>query len=266
MVAPNGARRTKGDHPHIPVTIDEIVDTARQCFDAGAGAIHAHVRDEDQNHVLDAGLYRELIGELGAQVPHMQVQITTEAVGRYSNQQQSQVVQTVLPKYVSVSLMEMTGGNITNTENDNAIARRFYHWAFEADIHVQHILYSADEINFLQHCIKAGIVPETLPLEVLFVLGRYSVDQQSDIRDLDGFIDRLELCFPNSQEAPIWAVCAFGVAESECLIGAAKRGGKMRIGFENSLWHSDGRLAQNNAERVDALVKALKLIDELPRK
>ncbi|MEC7495261.1 MAG: 3-keto-5-aminohexanoate cleavage protein, partial [Pseudomonadota bacterium] len=28
MVAPNGARRTKADHPAIPVTIQETVETA----------------------------------------------------------------------------------------------------------------------------------------------------------------------------------------------------------------------------------------------
>jgi uncharacterized protein (DUF849 family) len=37
MVAPNGARRTKADHPAVPMTIAEIVETARQCYAEGAG-------------------------------------------------------------------------------------------------------------------------------------------------------------------------------------------------------------------------------------
>ncbi|MEC8515837.1 MAG: 3-keto-5-aminohexanoate cleavage protein, partial [Pseudomonadota bacterium] len=57
MVAPNGARRTKADHPAIPVTIQETVETALACAAVGAQAMHLHVRDADQQHVLDAGLY-----------------------------------------------------------------------------------------------------------------------------------------------------------------------------------------------------------------
>lgn len=30
----------------------------------------------------------------------------------------------------------------------------------------------------------------------------------------------------------------------------------MRVGFENSLWHADGSLARDNAERVAAIVEA----------
>jgi len=71
MVAPNGARKTTSDHPAIPVTIEQTAITAKACFDAGAGAIHFHVRDTDQKHVLDAGFYREGLEELNRVVPDM---------------------------------------------------------------------------------------------------------------------------------------------------------------------------------------------------
>jgi uncharacterized protein (DUF849 family) len=47
MVAPNGARLGKAEHPALPVTIAEIVATARACHTAGAGAINAHLRDAE---------------------------------------------------------------------------------------------------------------------------------------------------------------------------------------------------------------------------
>ena len=84
MVAPNGARRGKADHPALPVTIPEIVACAVDCQAAGADGIHAHVRDAEGAHVLDAGLYAELIAALAQATPGLAVQITTEAVGRYS--------------------------------------------------------------------------------------------------------------------------------------------------------------------------------------
>ena len=82
MVAPNGARKVKKDHPEVPLTISETVEVAKNCFEAGAGAIHLHVRNDKGEHVLDAGLYKEALNELEHQVPKMHIQVTTEAVGK----------------------------------------------------------------------------------------------------------------------------------------------------------------------------------------
>ena len=107
MVAPNGARLTKADHPALPVTIDETVACAIACRNAGADGLHAHVRDAEQRHVLDAGLYSELLAEMTRQLPGFYAQITTEAVGQYSPAQQRSLVETVRPKAVSIGLREI---------------------------------------------------------------------------------------------------------------------------------------------------------------
>src|SRR6056297_1604958 len=75
MVAPNGARRTKADHPALPMALPEIVETARDCAAAGADGLHLHLRDGEGCHVLDAGLYREAFAELRLTVPQMALQI-----------------------------------------------------------------------------------------------------------------------------------------------------------------------------------------------
>jgi uncharacterized protein (DUF849 family) len=239
MVAPNGARRTKADHPAIPVTIAETVETARACFEAGAGGIHAHVRDAAQNHVLDAGLYRELTDEMAGAVPGMAVQITTEAVGRYSPDEQRAVVKAVMPSMVSVALREMA------PDSDTAEASRFYHWAHEAGISVQHILYAADDVARLAQFAGDGVIPRN-NLQLLFVLGRYAKDQESDPADLEPFLAELHV----SDIEADWAICAFGRSETAALAAAIRQGGKARVGFENSLWNADGSLAVDNAERV----------------
>ena len=239
MVAPNGARRTTADHPALPVTIPQTVATARACFEAGAGGIHAHVRDAEQAHVLDAGLYSELVAELARQVPDMAVQITTEAVGRYTPEEQRAVVRAVMPKMVSVALREMI------PDADTREAARFYQWAHEAQIAVQHILYSSDEVSILEELVAAGVIPGD-DLQCLFVLGRYAKDQESDPLDLLPFLDTLKM----STLTADWAVCAFGRSETAALQAAFAAGGKARVGFENSLWNADGSFAADNAERV----------------
>jgi 3-keto-5-aminohexanoate cleavage enzyme len=240
MVAPTGARRTKADHPLLPMTADEIVGTAAACFAAGAGAIHAHVRDAEGGHSLDIGLYADLVSRLRERVPGMLVQISTEAVGIYTPEEQIALVRALKPAFVSVALREIfpEGG-------DEARAVDFYSGCKSEGISVQHILYDAVDVLRLAE-FQARYLTSTSRLSVIYVLGRYAVDQESGPQDLEPFLDAaLQFSQP-----PDWMVCAFGRGETDCLAAALAAGGKVRVGFENSFWHSDGRIASSNAERV----------------
>ena len=241
MVAPNGARRGKADHPALPVTIPEIVATAAACHAAGAGAVHAHVRDAEGQHVLDAGLYRELIAETARQVPGMPVQITTEAVGRYSPAEQRALLREVAEdaEGVSIALSELLA------DDNTAAARASYHALAEAGVAVQHILYDAADVHRLAREIARGTVPGGA-LTTLCVLGRYTTRQQSAPGMLTPFLDAARKA---GLEAD-WAVCAFGQGETACLRAALEQGGKARVGFENNLFMEDGSHAPDNAARV----------------
>ena len=111
MIAPNGARRTKADHPALPMTLPEIVETAKDCAALGADGLHLHLRDAQGRHVLDAGLYREALQELGAAVPDMALQITTESAGLYAAPHQRAVALESGACMVSAALREMAQGH-----------------------------------------------------------------------------------------------------------------------------------------------------------
>lgn len=248
MLAPNGARRTRADHPALPMTIPETVEAARAGFAAGAGALHAHVRDETGAHVLDAGLYRELIAEMARAVPDMPVQITTEAVGRFSPADQRAVVRAVMPVAVSVCLAEMWPGSGTDPE-----ARLFYQWAAGEGIAVQHICFTPDEVLRLAHLTRQGDIPA--PVQLLCVLGRYQPPAPARPDMLTPFVGAMT----EFRLRPDWAVCAFGASETDCLLAGFAAGGKARIGFENNLTGPDGQPAPDNAARVADLAQRLVL-------
>ncbi len=52
-VAPTGAEAEKSAVPALPVTLDELVVTAKECESAGAAVIHVHIRDETARPTLD---------------------------------------------------------------------------------------------------------------------------------------------------------------------------------------------------------------------
>lgn len=248
IVAPNGARKQKSDHPAVPITLDEVVATAVACHAAGADGIHAHVRDAEGGHVLDAGLYRELLAELARQAPTLQAQITTEAVGRYSPAEQRAVVRAVEPRAFSAALKELLPAG-----EDFADTTALYHWAREAGTEVQHILYAPEEIARFAALQADGVIPDVERHQLLFVLGRYAKGLESDPADLQPFLD--QLAESGLAERCEWMVCAFGRGETAALRAALERGGNARVGFENSLWQADGSLARDNAERVAAVVR-----------
>lgn len=240
MVAPNGARLQKTDHPALPITIAEIVAEAAACHNAGAGAIHAHVRDADGAHVLDKGLYRELLAELARHVPDMDVQITTEAVGRYDTDVQMDVALGSGATMVSVATREIIHAG-------DAAAKRFFHDCTQAGMAVQHILYDLPDCAALQ-----GLMGDDLG-QLLFVLGRYDGEGVDQTENLANFAQWQREHAPNAD----WAVCAFGRHEPHYLKAAAALGGKCRVGFENSRHLSCGSIAPSNAAKVIDLMHLL---------
>lgn len=244
MVAPNGARKTKEDHPAVPVTIAETVETAKACFEAGADGIHAHVRDENQKHILDAGLYKELLAELKIQVPQMHAQITTEAVGSYSAAEQRQLIRDVIPSSVSIGLTEVFSDGAID---ENKVLFEFAH---ENEMAIQFILYDPKEIEGVVDYIDKGIIKED-GLKLLYVLGRYTEGQVSSPEDLDAFVQRADALELNAD----WAVCAFGNRETDCLLRVHQLGGKVRVGFENNTINQNGSLANSNEERVKEIAR-----------
>ena len=252
MVAPNGARKTKSDHQGVPVTIDETVQEAKDCFENGAAAIHAHVRDDEQQHVLDADLYLQLIRELEQEVPDMLVQVTSEAVGRYTPAEQVACIRQVKPGMATMALRELI-----RDESDLDPARDFYWWCRDSGVHLQHVLFDPDELRRLIALQREGVIPPGRSCAI-FVLGRYTSNQQSSPEDLEPFLD---VGVPDDMD---WFVCAFGSREQDCPLAAAQAGGHARVGFENNLLQPDGKPATSTASQVSSLARKLREFDIIP--
>src|SRR4051812_8634455 len=63
-VAPPGAGSAKADVPALPVTLDELVATAKECEAVGASVVHVHIRDDDARPTLDPGRLRATVEAL----------------------------------------------------------------------------------------------------------------------------------------------------------------------------------------------------------
>jgi uncharacterized protein (DUF849 family) len=240
MVAPNGARRTKEHHAALHVTDAEVIETAIACRAAGADGIHAHIRNTDGKHEIDAGHYRAIIDHLREAVPDMYLQVTSESAERYSGVEQRAMMRDLVPPHVSVAMREMV-----RQPSDWDEAQEFYEWAHASDVDVQHILYSPDEVRTFVAALDKGRIPGTTHL-IQLVQGTYANGSEGQAA-LTDYLAEMKQAYGMTFD---WMLCAFGTEETSNLAQAALHGGKARVGFENSFWNQDGTLAKDNAERV----------------
>ncbi|MDA5556646.1 3-keto-5-aminohexanoate cleavage protein [Shimia sp. MMG029] len=238
-VAPNGARRGRIDHPALPITTDQIALTAQKCAIAGADEIHLHVRTDAGKHSLDAQRYREAMAAIAKIAPELSVQITTESAGIFDVKDQFDVLKSLVPDAASISVREMA--------RDERLAREVYAFVREANVYVQHILYSYEDIDLLATLQASGQV-ERSGCDVLLVLGRYAPPRLAEVSELAPFVSAV------ANVADRWTVCAFGKNEQAVAEEAIRLGGHVRIGFENNIHRPDGSLAEDNAENIRPVV------------
>jgi len=252
MAAPNGARRTQADHPALPVTAGELADCAASLVDAGVSVLHLHVRDTEGRHTLASDAYRAAIRRILRRTGNALVlQVTTEAVGRYTREEQMSLVRELRPEAVSLALRELC-------PDDDAEpgAAPFFAWLVAQRIWPQYILHSVEDVRRFEGMRRRGVFAQEHP-SCLLVLGRYADQQPGGPVELDVLLSSAD------RERFPWSVCCFGSREQQAMLEALGKGGHVRLGFENNLLLADGSPAADNAALVRQFVAAT---EESPRR
>lgn len=245
-IAPNGARITKEDLPGIPLSAEEIGLDAKSCQQAGAGMIHLHVRNEKGEHSLNDGLYRSAIQQVKEQTDdQLFIQLTSEAVGKYSPDEQFEMIhhlkpEEVAPLGVSIGIREIK-------QMDELDINEHFNWMRDNNIYPQLILYNQHDVEIYKNWLEGGILPGNA-YPILIVIGKHQVE---------GVFDR-DIITDHNFPASSWMVCAFGAQEYSTGKQAAKLGGHIRLGFENNHLLEDGSQAKNNAEIIEQMATHLK--------
>ena len=182
-VAPNGGRKTKADHPALPLSPDELARTAAECLERGASMIHLHVRDGGGGHCLDPDAYRAAIARICREVgDRLVIQITSESLGLFTPSEQKAAVLEANPEAVSLALREFAPE--PSDERDFGL---FLGKLKQMRIWPQIILYHPDEAQRLGAMRKQGLIPFD-KLSVLYVLGRFAITRTAIPRDLLPFL------------------------------------------------------------------------------
>ena len=247
-VAPNGAYKQRPDHPALPISTAELGQTAKLCLDAGAAMIHMHIRDAEGRHSLDVQGYRDAQQAVKAAVgDELIIQVTSEAARVYKAPEQIAMVTALKPEAVSVGLRE-----VDQPEIGEAGLAQFFGWLTKERVMTQVIVYDVADLQRWQALRAKGVIPDA-PWSLLFVLGRYSVGQTSEAKDLLPFV------MAHTGQEP-WSMCAFGAGEHACATTAVALGGHARVGFENNLLLNNGQVAPDNAALVRQIADSARVL------
>ncbi len=163
MVAPNGARRGKADHPALPVTAAELGADAAACFAAGAAAIHLHVRDAIAGHSLDRAIYRAAIAAVRRYAaPHRHPDHDRGGRALHPGRADGDACAPSGPRRC-----RSRSANLSPTPASEPEARASSRWMAESHVAPQFILYTPEEVTRCLDLIDRGVIPLRAALPAL---------------------------------------------------------------------------------------------------
>ena len=233
QAALNGGRR-KDDHAAVPTTAQEVADAAAQCVQAGARAIHVHVRDARGLESVAPDDVARCVAALRAAIPGTPVGVSTGAWIMPEPELRYRTVSawTVQPDYASVNFHESGAEEL-------AVLLLSRGTGIEAGLPEAVAAERLVRSRLAPRCLRVLIEPQAQELDVAL----RTVEEIEAVLDSGG-IDLPRLLHGLDHTA--WP-----------LIGtAAARGYDTRIGFEDTLSLPDGMPAPTNAALVTAAHRA----------
>lgn len=249
---------TRAQHPSLPVTPDEIAQSALEAAEAGAAVAHIHVRDPATGGPsMDLELYRAVVETIRARNADLVLNLTTGLGGRFvpgdddpkvagpgtsltTPERRVAHVPALTPEICTLDLNTMNSGAQVVINTPKSVTR------MAAIIRAARVtpeleVFDSGDIEMAKALISDGVLEGpglfTIVMGVKF-----------------GFPATPETLFYARSLLPPGAVwSAFGIGRSEFpMVGQAwLAGGHVRVGLEDNIYLSKGVLAPSNAALVE---------------
>jgi len=234
-VAVTGSVPTKQQNPHLPITPDEIADTARRCRDAGASIIHVHARDQTGKPTLDPDVFAAIARAIRAQCPDLIIQISTGGRAGADPQMRAAAVRQLKPEMAS-----LTTGSVNFPdriyENSNEVIEFLARAQKESGTKPEMEIFDTGMIETAVALADKGLADR--PLHFDFVLGLPGGTQPATPRQLLHLVESIPC-------DSTWTVAGIGRHQLPMGVLGILLGGHVRVGLEDNLYYAKGALASN---------------------
>ena len=279
--AVTGGMSVPGQSAAIPVTPDQIVDSAVEATAAGAAIVHIHVREpETGKPSSDLGLFREVLAGIGERCDAIAQPTSGGGVGM-TIEERARVVTECRPEMATFNCgsfnfgifqvrhrPEMAPWELEYLEstrdyvfrNTFADLYRLSELFREAGAKPEYEVYDVGHLYNLRHLADAGLLD--FPIHVQFVLGVLGANAAA-IDQLVHMRRTAESLFGDAGFT--WSAAGVGYpGQFHLAASALMMGGHMRVGLEDNLRVELGRRAASNAELVEKAMTLAPLLDREP--
>jgi uncharacterized protein (DUF849 family) len=241
--------------PYLPITPQQIADSALEAAEAGAAIAHIHVRDPETGRPsMSIDLYREVMDRIRSRNTGLIINLTTGPGGRFvpsdpkvagpgttliAPERRVEHVELLRPDICTLDLNTMNSGGevvINTPRNVRKMAERIR----AAGVMPELELFDTGDCHLARDLIAEGVLqgPGLFSL-VLGVKYGFNASPETMLyaRDL----------LPSGA---IWSGFGIGRSEFPMVAQAWLLGGHVRVGMEDNLYISKGVLAKTNAELV----------------
>jgi 3-keto-5-aminohexanoate cleavage enzyme len=232
-VAAVGAELTPEQTPHLPITPEQLGETAALCRAAGASMIHVHCRRDDGTNTADPARFAAAMTAIRAR-SDLIVQFTTGgAIGMT-------VEQRAAPLQVRPEMATLTCGTVNFGddvfENSFPIMRGILAQIVQHGVLPELEIFDAGHLTNAKRLAAEGLL--AFPAHVDFVLG-VPGGLDASVRNLVHLVEALPA-------GCSWSVAGIGRDQLPMATVAIAMGGHVRVGLEDNIYYSKGRLARND--------------------
>jgi uncharacterized protein (DUF849 family) len=266
--AVTGAGDSVSKSPAVPVTPQQIADSAIEAARAGAALVHLHVRDpETGKPSIDGRLFREVVERIRDSDVNVIINLTTGEGGmlgvndrRLSNTLINDELKTPeerfghvaenLPEVCTLDIGTLNMGSHGVFVNTNADVARIADLARDAGVLTEMEVFDAGHIEYARHLLDTGRIKGPGFFQLCMGVPGGSPGTGEALVYMKSLLPK----------DAVWA--AFGVGPTQFPIVAQSviLGGHVRVGLEDNLYIERGVLAPSNAALVEKAGKIVELL------
>ncbi|HEY1623011.1 MAG TPA: 3-keto-5-aminohexanoate cleavage protein [Streptosporangiaceae bacterium] len=238
-VAPTGAEAEKASAPALPVTLDELVSTAKECEAAGAAVIHIHIRDEDARPTLDKQRLTDTVTAV-REATDLIVQLSTG--GAVTDPFDARLaVLDAEPDACSLTCGTVNfGGDVFM--NPWGFIKDLYQLTKERGVVPEFELFDLGHVATLHRLLAEFGPPAGGHVHCDLVMGVPG--------GMPGDLPTLAAAAAALPEGASWSATGIGRTSIPVMFSALAAGGHLRVGMEDTLTYAKGRPVAANAELV----------------
>jgi uncharacterized protein (DUF849 family) len=252
-VAPTGAWPTKKDNPNIPLTPAEIADDVHDCWLAGAAVAHLHMRDERGNGTMDKDIFRETVARIREKCDIILNLTTSGDLNATDDTRMVHLIE-LKPELASFDAGSMNWMHNSLFLNPPAFLEKLGTTMIDNKVKPEIEIFDAGMIYNALHYIKQGVIEE--PAHFQFVLGAAG--------GIGATVENLIFLRGLIPENATWSAFGIGRGALPIMLTTIALGGHVRVGMEDNVYYSKGRLASSNREFVERTVRILKEANREP--